>query len=53
MKVMENEIGWNFLDTRLTGTSSMALSGNPHFPFIPDDFGVAKTTAEGEFRGAN
>lgn len=54
MKNDETEIGYNYLDTRLSGTSSQALSGgNEHFPFIVEDIGVAMTTAQGEFRGAN
>ena len=55
MKYDETEIGYNFLDTTITGASSQALSGqnNPNFPMIFEDIGVAMTTAQGEFRGAN
>jgi len=55
MKIVENEVGYQNLDTRLTGTSSAALSaaGISDFPIIVEDIGVAKTTAQGEFRGAN
>ena len=51
MKTIENEIGYQHLDTTLTGTSSQALSGagNEHFPMILEDIGVATTTAQLEF----
>jgi len=42
------EIGWNYLDTRFTGTSSSALSGNEHFPFVAEDQGRAATLKQME-----
>lgn len=35
------EVGWNFLDTRFTGTSSDRLSGGDDFEFAEEDKGVA------------
>jgi len=36
------EVGYNYLDTRFTGTSSSELSGNSDFAFGDGDDGVAK-----------
>lgn len=37
------EVGWNYLDSRFTGTSSQRLSsGVNDFPFVPQDQGVAE-----------
>ena len=37
------EVGWNYLNTRYTGTSASWLSGNAaNFPFVADDQGVAQ-----------
>lgn len=38
----ENEVGWNYLDTRFTGTSSDKLSGGDDFYFPGEDHGVAE-----------
>jgi hypothetical protein len=37
-----NELGYQFLDTRFTGTSSFALSGNAAWAFADQDKGVAE-----------
>ena len=37
------EVGWNYLNTRFTGTSASYLSGDStNFPFVADDQGVAQ-----------
>jgi len=38
----EREVGYNYLDTRFTGTSSAELTGNTDFAFGEGDDGVAK-----------
>jgi hypothetical protein len=38
----EREVGYNYLDTRFTGTSSAELTGNADFAFGEGDDGVAK-----------
>lgn len=38
----QNELGYQFLDTRFTGTSSQFLSGNSDFAFAAADAGVAE-----------
>jgi len=35
------ELGYNYLDTTFTGTSSSALSGAPIFPIPDSDSGVS------------
>ena len=42
------EVGYNYLDTRFSGTSSLALSGNEHFPILPEDSGTASTLTDTE-----
>lgn len=38
----QNELGYQFLDSRFTGVSSGALSGNSDFSFVAHDQGVAE-----------
>lgn len=38
----ENELGYQYLDTRFTGVSSAALSGNAAWNFVAQDNGVAE-----------
>jgi hypothetical protein len=45
------EVGYNYLDTRFTGASSAALSGNADFDFADQDGGVAKLLSEFELTG--
>jgi len=45
------ELGYQFLDTRFTGTSSNRLSGNSDFAFVAQDQGVAKLLANFELTG--
>jgi hypothetical protein len=45
------EVGYNYLDTRFTGASSSALSGNADFHFPDQDQGVAKLLSEFELTG--
>jgi hypothetical protein len=45
------EVGYNYLDTRFTGASSAALSGNNDFHFPDQDQGVAKLLSEFELTG--
>lgn len=45
------EVGYNYLDTRFTGASSAALSGNGDFDFADQDAGVAKLLSEFELTG--
>jgi len=43
------ELGYQYLDTRFTGTSSSALVGDStYFPFVPQDQGVAQLLANFE-----
>jgi len=42
------EVGYNYLDTRFTGTSSAGLSGHQEFEFGDGDDGVAKLLADFE-----
>jgi len=42
------ELGYQFLDTRFTGTSSNALTGNASFAFTVQDTGVAKILSQFE-----
>ncbi len=49
-----NELGYQMLDTRFTGTSSASLSGlgtGTDFPFVDQDEGVAKLLANFELTG--
>ena len=52
MKKMQKgyEIGWNYLDTAYSGTTTNRLSGNEVFPFIAEDIGVASTLAQKELK---
>jgi Major capsid protein Gp23 len=43
-----NELGYQYLDTRYTGTSSGQLSGNSYFSVVDQDRGVAKLLADFE-----
>lgn len=45
------EVGYNYLDTRFTGASSAALSGNADFDFADQDAGVAKLLSDFELTG--
>jgi len=47
----EKEVGYNYLDTRFTGASSAALSGNADFHVPDQDAGVAKLLSEFELTG--
>ena len=47
----EAELGYNFLDTRFTGTSSSFLSGNADFSVNPSDRGVAAILKDFELTG--
>lgn len=42
------EIGYQYLDTRFTGTSSAALSGNTYFTMVDQDAGVAQLLSQFE-----
>lgn len=44
------EVGWNYLNTTFTGTSSQAFSGIDDFPILPEDMGTAGTLASFELR---
>jgi len=46
------ELGYQYLNTSFSGTSSSALSGNDYFLFIPSDFGVAGTLEQKEFHSS-
>jgi len=46
-----SEIGYNYLDTRFTGTSSNYLSGNTDFSMEQSDRGVAKLLSDFELTG--
>ena len=45
------ELGYQYLDTRYTGTSSAKLSGNDLFNFVGSDTGVAQVLANFELTG--
>jgi hypothetical protein len=47
----DQEVGYNYLDTRFTGASASALSGNASFPFVGTDSGVARLLSEFELTG--
>ena len=47
---MNNELGYNYLNTSFTGTTSPNLSGNALFPILPEDMGVANKLSNAEFR---
>lgn len=47
----DSEIGYNYLDTRFTGTSSNYLSGNTDFSMEQSDRGVAKLLSDFELTG--
>ncbi len=50
-----NEMGYQYLDTRFTGTSSAKLSGlggGSDFPFVDQDEGVARLLANFELTGS-
>jgi|TARA_R110002050_G_scaffold26919_4_gene70598 hypothetical protein len=47
---MEVELGYQYLDTRFTGTSSTKLSGSGNFPFPNQDMGVANLLADAELQ---
>jgi len=47
----EAELGYQYLDTRFTGTSSTFLSGNTDFSFIGSDRGVAAMLKDFELTG--
>tara|TARA_R100000656_G_C3928427_1_gene124284 strand:+ start:39 stop:218 length:180 start_codon:yes stop_codon:yes gene_type:complete len=47
---MQGELGYQFLDTEFTGTSSCKLSGGKDFPFPNQDMGVAKVLAAAELQ---
>jgi hypothetical protein len=46
-----NEIGYQYLDTRFTGTSSTALSGNTDFSIAAEDSGIAAILSQYELTG--
>jgi hypothetical protein len=45
----QNELGYNYLDTRYTGMSSSHLTGNDDFVVLPEDQGVAQLLENFEF----
>jgi len=45
----QNELGYQNLDTRFTGVSSMGLSGDANFEMLDEDMGVADILANFEF----
>jgi len=47
-----SELGYQFLDTRFTGTSSAKLSGGTDFAFVNEDAGVARLLANFELTGS-
>jgi len=47
----EKELGYQYLDTRFTGTSSSALSGNTDFTVLGSDAGVAALLSQFELTG--
>lgn len=46
-----NELGYQYLDTRFTGTSSSALSGNSNFEVLGSESGVAALLSQFELTG--
>lgn len=50
--VDSQELGYQFLDTRFTGTSSAGLSGNSAFSVLSSDAGVARILKNFELTGA-
>jgi len=46
------ELGYQFLDTRFTGTSSAGLSGNSAFSILGSDAGVARILKDYELTGS-
>jgi len=46
-----SELGYQFLDTRFTGTSSLGLSGNSAFSILAQDQGVARLLQNFELTG--
>jgi hypothetical protein len=46
-----SELGYNYLDTRFTGTSAAALTGNTDFYFPDSDKGVAALLSQFELSG--
>jgi hypothetical protein len=46
-----NELGYQFLDTRFTGTSAASLTGNTDFSVIDSDRGVAALLSQFELTG--
>ena len=46
-----NELGYQYLDTRFTGTSSAALSGDSSFEILASDQGVAALLSQFELTG--
>jgi len=49
--VLSSELGYQLLDTRFTGASSVALSGNSDFTFNAQDNGVAQILKNFEITG--
>ena len=47
----QEELGYQYLDTRFTGTSSSALSGNADFSVLDSDNGVAAILSQFELTG--
>ena len=47
----QEELGYQYLDTRFTGTSSSALSGNADFSVLASDNGVAAILSQFELTG--
>lgn len=47
----QKELGYQYLDTRFTGTSSSALSGNANFEVLGSDAGVAALLSQFELTG--
>lgn len=47
---MNNELGYNYLNTSFSGTKSSALSGNELFPMLFEDMGVAAPLSHKEFK---
>jgi len=47
----QQELGYQYLDTRFTGTSAAALSGNSNFEILGSDQGVAALLSQFELTG--
>ena len=47
----KQEVGWNFLNTAFTGTSSLKLSGSSDFSMVTGDMGVAALMSQFELSG--